>query len=63
MLCLTRRVGESIMLGDDIEIVISGVRGNQVKIGIVAPDDVKIYREEIYNKIQDEKNGYRNFNK
>ncbi|MCP4493101.1 MAG: carbon storage regulator CsrA [Gammaproteobacteria bacterium] len=58
MLSLTRRIGESIMLGDDIEIVVSAVRGSQVKLAIAAPDDLKIYRKEIYEKIQEEKNGH-----
>ena len=52
MLVLTRRPGESLVVGDDIEITICNVRNNQVRIGITAPADVQIYREEIYRKIK-----------
>lgn len=52
MLILTRRIGESIMIGDDVEIVVSSIRGRQTQISIDAPEQVKIYRKEIYNKIQ-----------
>lgn len=56
MLILTRRVGESLVIGDDINIIILGVKGNQVRLGIEAPEDVSIHREEIYLKIKsDEK--------
>lgn len=51
MLILTRRVGESIMIGDDISITTLGVKGNQVRIGINAPEGVSVHREEIYKKI------------
>lgn len=51
MLTLTRKVGESIRIGDDIEIVVKEIRRNQVRIGIVAPRDVAIYREEVYEAI------------
>jgi carbon storage regulator len=54
MLVLTRKTGESITIGDDIRIFIQEVRGNQVKIGIQAPSDVAVHREEIYLRIQDE---------
>jgi len=55
MLTLTRKVGETIRIGDDIEVVVKEVRKNQVRIGIVAPRETKIYREEIYRDIQAEK--------
>lgn len=55
MLILTRRLGERIMIGDDIEILPTGIRGNQVKIAIAAPKDVAVHREEIYERIQKEK--------
>lgn len=54
MLTLTRKVGESIRIGDDIEIVVKEVRRNQVRIGIVAPREVPIYREEVYESLKTE---------
>ncbi len=54
MLILTRRVGESLMVGDDITITVLGVKGNQVRIGVNAPKDVAVHREEIYNRIKDD---------
>ena len=54
MLTLTRKVGESIRIGDDIEIVVKEIRRNQVRIGIVAPREVPIYREEVYESIKSE---------
>lgn len=53
MLILTRKVGESLLIGDDISITVLSVRGNQVKIGINAPKDVSVHREEIYQRIKE----------
>jgi carbon storage regulator CsrA len=55
MLILTRKVGESLVIGDDVSIIVLGVKGNQVRIGVDAPKSVTVHREEIYNKIQDKK--------
>mgnify|MGYP000278884625 CR=1 FL=1 len=55
MLILTRRVGESLIINDDIVINILGVKGNQIRIGIKAPKEIPVHREEIYNRIQSEK--------
>jgi carbon storage regulator len=57
MLILTRRVGETLMIGDEVTVTVLGVKGNQVRIGVDAPKDVAVHREEIYQRIQREKNG------
>ena len=57
MLILTRRVGETLMVGDDVTVTVLGVKGNQVRIGVNAPKDVSVHREEIYQRIQREKEG------
>jgi len=54
MLILTRRAGETVMIGSDITITVLGVKGNQVRIGINAPKDVAVHREEIFERIQNE---------
>lgn len=55
MLILTRMVGEAIIIGDDVSISVLGVKGSQVRLGIDAPKDISVHREEIYQRIQDEK--------
>jgi carbon storage regulator len=54
MLILTRRVGETLMIGDEVTVTVLGVKGNQVRIGVNAPRDVAVHREEIYERIKRE---------
>lgn len=55
MLILTRRVGETLNIGDEVQVTVLGIKGNQVRIGVNAPKDVPVHREEIYERIQKEK--------
>lgn len=57
MLILTRRISESIIVGDDVKITVLGVKGNQVRLGVDAPKTVSVHREEIYERIKHEKGG------
>ena len=57
MLILTRRVGETVMIGDDVTVTVLGVKGNQVRIGVNAPRDVAVHREEIFERIKREEQG------
>jgi carbon storage regulator len=57
MLILTRRVGETVMIGNDVTVTVLGVKGNQVRIGINAPKNVAVHREEIYERIKREQQG------
>lgn len=54
MLILTRRVGESLVIGDDVNVTVLGIKGNQVRVGVSAPKEVAVHREEIYQRIQRE---------
>jgi carbon storage regulator len=55
VLILTRRIGETLMIGDEVKVTVLGVKGNQVRIGVDAPRDVSVHREEIYDRIKEEK--------
>jgi carbon storage regulator len=55
MLILTRKIGETLMIGNEVTVTVVGVNGNQVKLGINAPRDVPVHREEIYDRVQAEK--------
>ena len=55
MLILTRRVGETVMIGDEIAVSVLDVRGNQVRLGIAAPKEVTVHREEVYRRVQQDK--------
>ena len=55
MLILTRRLGETVMIGNDVTVTMLGVKGNQVRLGVNAPKDVSVHREEIYARIKNEK--------
>lgn len=57
MLILTRRVGETVMIGDNVTVTVLGVKGNQVRLGVNAPKDVSVHREEIYERIKQEGSG------
>ena len=57
MLILTRRVGETLMIGDEVTVTVLGVKGNQVRIGVNAPREVAVHREEIYERIKAEEGG------
>lgn len=57
MLILTRRVGETVMIGDEVTITVLGVKGNQVRVGINAPKDITVHRKEVYERIKHEQQG------
>ena len=57
MLILTRRVGETLMIGDEVTVTVLGVKGNQVRLGVNAPRTVAVHREEIYERIRHEREG------
>ena len=57
MLILTRRVGETVVIGNDVDVTVLGVKGNQVRLGVKAPKEIAVHREEIYHRIRREQNG------
>jgi carbon storage regulator len=57
MLILTRRIGESVMIGNDVDVTVLGIKGNQVRLGVKAPKEIAVHREEIYERICREQNG------
>jgi len=57
MLILTRRVGETVIIGDEVQVTVLGVKGNQVRLGVTAPKDVAVHRSEIYDRIKKERSG------
>ena len=60
MLILTRRIGETLMIGDEVTVTVLGVKGNQVRLGVNAPRDVAVHREEIYDKINQQNGSHDN---
>ena len=61
MLILTRRVGESLRIGDDVSVTVLGIKGSQVRIGVNAPKTISVHREEVYDRINDEKAAKKDF--
>lgn len=59
MLILTRRIGESIIINDNVKVVILGIKQSQIKIGVEAPKEIPVHREEIFERIQEGQSGYR----